>query len=174
MVELNWFKRIIILFTFVIIGNNLCSAHGYHVSICSMDYNGANKSIELTFKLIARDFEKAILEKNKEDLKLGSIAELSNANELITNYIGHHFHISIADSSCTLNFIGKEIELDESLYLYFEIKNVLLINRFVVVNKLLVDTCEGQENIFYFNLGKQKISEVFNKNKTRKEIELTW
>lgn len=170
----NHFKQLIVLLTFMSICNLKCIAHEYHVSICTMDYNRANKSIELTFKLIAHDFEKAILENNKADLKLGSPKELSSANVLITNYITDHFLISFADSSRRLKFIGKEVELDESLYLYFEIKNVSLNNRMTVVNTILVQTCPAQENILYFNLGKQVLSEVFNKNRTHKEIELTW
>ena len=99
-------------------------AHEYYVSVCTIDYNMKTKGLELTFKIIAHDVEKSILENEKVDLKLGSEKEAASANEILHQYIDKHFGISIAGAKKELKYVGKEVELDESLYLYFEIENV--------------------------------------------------
>ena len=89
-----------------------------------MDYNQKEQSFELTFKLIAHDLEKTIQERNNVMLRLGSDNEFPQANEIITAYINQHFQVVAENELLNMQFIGKETELDESLYLYFEIENV--------------------------------------------------
>lgn len=147
-------------------------AHNYYVSICTMDFNEKASSLELTFKLIAHDFEEAIREAENVNLRLGEENQSDQATSIIKEYITEHFQVHTDDETKRLNFVGMEVELDESLYLYFEIQNVKTITEVVVVNTILTDRFDEQENLFYLNAGQIKISEVFNKSITRREINL--
>tara|TARA_B100001939_G_C16912075_1_gene605105 strand:- start:715 stop:1212 length:498 start_codon:yes stop_codon:yes gene_type:complete len=147
-------------------------AHNYYVSICTMDFNEKASSLELTFKLIAHDFEEAIREAENVNLRLGEENQSDQATSIIKDYITEHFQVYTDDETKRLNFVGMEVELDESLYLYFEIQNVKTITEVVVVNTILTDRFDEQENLFYLNAGQIKISEVFNKSITRREINL--
>ncbi len=145
--------------------------HEYYVSICTIDYNEANKSLELTFKLTAHDLEKSILQNQKIDLKLGSDKEYEKADEVLKEYIRNHFNLSHNGTAVKLNYIGKEVELDESLYIYFEATGVKELGSFRISNTILIESFPGQENLLYFNAQK-RVNEVFNKDITSKEIKL--
>lgn len=147
-------------------------AHDYYVSICTIDYNMKNKSLELTFKLIAHDIEKSIAQNQKIDLRLGSEKEYEQANKVLEEYISRHFQMEIADSIRTLKFIGKEVELDESLYLYFEMENIGSVSDLTIRNDILCEMYDAQENILHLNISKAGQSVVFNKNITSKEIKI--
>ena len=107
-------------------------------------------------------------------LRLGSDNEFPQANEIITAYINQHFQVVAENELLNMQFIGKETELDESLYLYFEIENVTKVKELVIVNTILVHSFDEQENILHLNVGDAETSEVFNKSITRKEIKITW
>ena len=79
-----------------------------------------NSKLEMTLKLTAHDLEYYFEKEKKIELKLGHLKENILANDLITSYINEHFLLKINDQYINLNIIGKEIEKDESLWLYFE------------------------------------------------------
>ena len=171
----RYYSRVIVAFLVVTVFS--CSdmlAHNYFVSICTMDYNQKEESLELTFKLIAHDLEMTIQETNNVTLRLGSDKESPQANEIITAYINEHFQVVAGNELLNMQFVGKETELDESLYLYFEIENVTKVKELVIVNTILVHSFDEQENILHLNVGDVEKSEVFNKSITRKEIKITW
>jgi len=165
-------KAFLVLVLILSIGSSEASAHNYYVSICTIDFNKANQSLELTFKLTAHDLEKTFSEYQKLELRLGSAQEHKEANQLITEYINTHFTLSISGEKKELNFIGKEVELDESLYLYFEIKDVGSVEKMKVMNNILVEKFEAQENILHLNVGSKHLSVVFNRSITSKEIRI--
>jgi hypothetical protein len=118
--------------------------------------------------------EKTIQETNNVTLRLGSDKESSQANEIITAYINEHFQVVAGNELLNMQFVGMEVELDESLYLYFEIENVTTVTELVIVNTILISSFDEQENILHLNVGDVEKSEVFNKSITRKEIKITW
>jgi len=171
----RYYSRVIVAFLVVTaLSSSDVLAHNYFVSICTMDYNQKEQSLELTFKLIAHDLEKTIQETNNVTLRLGSDKESPQSNEIITAYINEHFQVVVENDKLNLQFVGKETELDESLYLYFEIENVTKVKELVIVNTILVHSFDEQENILHLNVGDAEKSEVFNKSITRKKIKITW
>ena len=172
---MRYYSRVIV--AFLVVTAFSCGelqAHNYFVSICTMDYNQKEQSLELTFKLIAHDLEKTIQETNNVDLRLGSERESAKAEEIIKAYITEHFEVVTGNERQNMQFVGMEVELDESLYLYFEIENVTTVTELVIVNTILISSFDEQENILHLNVGDVEKSEVFNKSITRKEIKITW
>ena len=68
-------------------------AHNYYVSICTMDFNEKSGSLELTFKLIAHDFEEAIRESENVNLRLGEENQSDQSTSIIKEYITEHFQV---------------------------------------------------------------------------------
>jgi hypothetical protein len=147
-------------------------SHAYYVSICTIDYNKSNQSLELTFKLTAHDLEKSFSTSQESELRLGSAKEHKEADKLLAAYINDHFTLNLVDVRMNLKYVGKEVELNESLYLYFEIENVGSLNGLKVKNNILVEQFEQQENILHLNAGSKHASVVFNRSITSKEITL--
>ena len=126
----------------------------------------------MTIKLIAHDVEHAFNQQHFGDLKLGSPKELKEADELLFSYIQNNLSLEINGSTLTMNWVGKEVELDESLFIYVEIPNVELPEQITLNNSLLTETFEAQENINHINLGSERLNIALNKEETSKEITL--
>lgn len=163
---------IILFLALVPVTNGFSNDHDFYVGITNIDYNSQTKSIEVTMKLIAHDLEKSFVDQKYGELKLGTARELANADELLFNYINEHFLIEQQNKILEYNFIGKEVELDESLFIYLEIPNVSIGDQLIITNRILVETFPSQENICHINLAPKPITIIFNKDITSKEINL--
>ena len=116
-------RHIIPLFLGIFLSGT-CFAHDFFVSVAILDYNEESKSIEITFKFIAHDVEKSFNDQYFGDLKLGASNEHKKADSLLFQYITQHFNLEENGRILNLKFVGKEINLDESLFVYLEIPNV--------------------------------------------------
>ena len=90
----------------------------------------------------------------------------------VIQYVDDHFGIYVGGKEKAMEFIGKEVELDESLFLYFEIKDFGSTSKFELRNSILVESFDGQENKVNLNISKEGQSAFFNKSITSKEIEI--
>jgi hypothetical protein len=139
------------------------------VSITTIDHKKDLKAFDISIKLTAHDIEKAL--KNRGDLKLGSDKELKNANQILASYIKDNFSIWINDKQNELVFVGKEIENDETLYLYFSSNAPKTLDKVKIINNILTKTFPEQENITYFNSGPIKKDFIFKKHSSIKEFQ---
>ena len=159
---------IIIILATMFLNSSFVSEHKYFVSITTIDHKKDLKAFEISIKLTAHDVEKAL--KNRGELKLGSDKELPNANQILASYIKNHFSIWINDKQNELVFVGKEIENDESLYLYFSSNAPKTLDKVKIINNILSKTFPEQENITYFNSGPIKKDFIFKKHSSIKEF----
>jgi len=160
---------IIIILATMFLNSSFVSEHKYFVSITAIDHKKDLKAFEISIKLTAHDVEKAL--KNRGELKLGSNKELPNANQILASYIKDNFSIWINDKQNELVFIGKEIENDETLYLYFRSNAPKKLDKVKIINNILTKTFPEQENITYFNSGPIKKDFIFKKHSSIKEFQ---
>jgi hypothetical protein len=160
---------IFIILATMFLNSSFVSEHKYFVSITTIDHKKDLKAFEISIKLTAHDVEKAL--KNRGELKLGSDKELPNTNQILASYIKNHFSIWINDKQNELVFIGKEIENDETLYLYFSSKAPKTLDKVKIINNILTKTFPEQENITYFNSGSIKKDYIFKKHSSIKEFQ---
>jgi hypothetical protein len=151
------------------LNSSFVSEHKYFVSITTIDHKKDLKAFDISIKLTAHDIEKAL--KNRGDLKLGSDKELKNANQILASYIKDNFSIWINDKQNELVFVGKEIENDETLYLYFSSNAPKTLDKVKIINNILTKTFPEQENITYFNSGPIKKDFIFKKHSSIKEFQ---
>ena len=81
------------------------------------------------------------------------------------------FSIWINDKQNELVFVGKEIENDETLYLYFSSNAPKKLDKVKIINNILIKTFPEQENITYFNSGSIKKDYIFKKHSSIKEFQ---
>ena len=160
---------IIVILTAMFLNSSFVSEHKYFVSITTIDHKKDLKAFDISIKLTAHDIEKAL--KNRGDLKLGSDKELKNANQILASYIKDNFSIWINDKQNELVFIGREIENDETLYLYFSSNAPKTLDKVKIINNILSKTFPEQENITYFNSGPIKKDFIFKKHSSIKEFQ---
>lgn len=163
---INTLRFVGLLFVLVISQNSF--AHNYFVSITTLDVRTEKGTVEISIKLTTHDVEKSLEEFGSDNLRLGTQKELEDADLLLSNYFKKHFVLWINKKMVELNFIGKEVEMDENLWLYFEGKIPKKIKSFKIINDILIETFSEQNNILHINYKSLPISFTFTKNQTEK------
>jgi hypothetical protein len=140
------------------------NAHPFYVSICQVDYNQQNQSIEISLKVFANDLILGLEGIGVLKLYLGELSEHEKADAYLETYLKEVLSIKIDKKNVNLRFIGKELEKDV-VWCYLEVENIKGFSEIEVTNKLLTEIFETQSNIIHIKkdgeirsllLGKQK------------------
>jgi len=140
--------------------------HPYYVSIFQLTHNPEEKSLQITCKIFTDNLEEAIQEQGTEPLRLGSKRESAKADRYIARYIQQHFDIFINGEKRSMNYLGKEVEL-EVTWCYLEITGVPSIDSLRVKNDVLFEEYRSQSNIVHTKVGSQKKSAILRREKPR-------
>ncbi len=138
--------------------------HEHYTSISTVNFS-SKKNIEIVMEFTAHDIEYYFEKEYNVLLKLGSSNELVKTDSLLNDYISKHFKIKMNNSTVELDFIGKEINNDESLLLYFEKNSFKNIKSLEIFNDLLCKYYPAQQNIVHLE-GNLKNSFIFNSIQT--------
>lgn len=138
--------------------------HEHYTTISNINFT-SKKNIEIVMEFTAHDLEYCFQKEYQKDLKLGSINELKESDSLIFQYISSHFYIKLNNSKITLNYVGKEVNNDESLLIYLEKKSFKNIKSLEIYNDLLCKYYPNQQNIVHLE-GILKNSFIFNNKET--------
>ncbi len=131
-----------ILFTGIEKGN----AHPFYVSICQINFNEQNHSLEISVKIFADDLQTALNNRNIEDLFMGDDREKPETDQYISAYLKDKLSISIDEKPIQFSFLGKEQE-DDAFWCFLETKNVNSLDSIEVTNTILTEIFDTQSNI---------------------------
>ena len=147
-------------------GVNLGKAHPFYVSICQVDFNKTNQSLEISIKVFADDLLFGLKNVGVSKIYLGEEKENPNADQYIFDYIKSSLKFKINDTPKEYSFIGKEMEADV-VWIYMEITNISELKKIEVDCKFLTEVLESQSNIIQFNNNDGIKSLLLNKSKQR-------
>lgn len=145
------YKSILVIFLTVylfFIPVQVYAYHPFYISVTEMSLNSTTKSLEISCKMFAEDIEDILKQNYKVPVDLSNEKMQVQNNKLISNYILKHFSINIDSKVTALKFVGFEKE-SESVYCYFEVLNVPVIQRITVNNSILQDFKQEQINIMH-------------------------
>ena len=157
-------KKIFFLFIFSVIGFNHAMSHPFYVSICQIDFNKENHSLEISLKIFADDLLLGLENAGASKLYLGEKKENVNTDRYIFDYLKSGLKFTINDSPQQYSFIGKELESDV-VWIYLEITGINKLDRVMVNCNLLTEVLETQSNIIQVNNGNELKSMLLNKKK---------
>lgn len=140
-------------------------AHPFYVSICQLDFNAENHTIEISLKVFANDLLLGLEQTGVSKIFLGEEKENPNANEYINKYIHSHLNFKVNDKKVDYTFVGKEMETDV-VWNYLEIENILALNKIEVQCNLLTEVFDSQSNIIQVNNRGEIKNMLLNKRKT--------
>ncbi len=143
--------------------------HPYYVSIFEVSHNRDTKTIQVAIKVFTTDLEQAIQAKSQKEYFLGKPNEHSEADSLITEYINYNFNLKTDGKSLTLNFVGKETEL-EAIWCYFESQTIEAPHKLEVTSTVFLELFDLQNNIIHTQVGGKKLSAILNKEHTQKTL----
>lgn len=114
--------------------------HEYFISICDIEHNAANSTLEVSIQLTTHDLEKAV-----KLAHLGGDKEPLDSDAEILRYLQEHLILEVDGELVALEWVGKEIKL-EDMWVYLEVADVQKLSSLKVKNTILLKEFEEQEN----------------------------
>jgi hypothetical protein len=126
--------------------------HPVHVSILNVEFNSANHSMDLSFKVFTNDIDLAIGHNYNVALNFGKPNENPEAISYINKYFAEVFSISINNKDHPrLVFVKKEFN-EDAVWLHFTIGLNDRVHEFVIKDVLLMDIFEDQTNLVILSI----------------------
>lgn len=126
--------------------------HPFFVSMAEMNYNAKDKELEVSVRIFTDDFENAI-RKYHPGVKIDIIhpANAEQMNQFVNEYIQKHLQLKINDGAVQMAFAGFE-QQSESIWTYFEVKNVTGIKKLDITDDILHDYNTSQINMMHIKV----------------------
>jgi hypothetical protein len=131
--------------------------HPIFVSVTEIEHNAKEKSLEISCKIFTDDFEKALRTAYKTKVDLLSMSTKPAMDKLVSNYVQKHLIIAVDGKTCVLKFIGYE-KIDEAIYSYFEIENIVAPKKISVVDDILYEYKKEQFSLLHVTVGGKRES----------------
>lgn len=129
------------------------SLHPIHVSVCDIEYDEENKSLEIVQKIFLDDLEKAIrAQLNEPRLDITKPGGGRTTDELVKKYLQSHFSVSVNEKREPYNYLGSKIEVD-ALHAYLEIEKVKKLNTLAIFSDILIAEYDDQVNLVHVKVG---------------------
>lgn len=139
--------------------------HPYYISMTDINYNGKTKSLEVSIRIFTDDFEKVLRQNCNCKVDLLKPQDKKAMGVLINRYIQQHLQLKVNGEIKTLEFAGYQQE-EESVWNYFQIKNIQQVNKIEMNNSLLYDLREEQINMLHVIInGKEQSNKLDYPNK---------
>lgn len=133
--------------------------HPFYVAVTEVTQNTTEKSLEISCKFFADDFEETLrnVYTTKLDINSASAQEKATFDRLIPDYINKHLLLAANGKPLKLSYVGFERD-KESVYCYFEVAGVPAIKNLQANNTLLHDFKKEQINIMHVTVAGKRQS----------------
>ena len=147
------------------------NAHDYYLSIAKIEYNAKSNSFEVAFKLTAHDLEHVFEEAGKAKVTGETKSRFIFSDDDVKTYFKSHFSIKVNGQELPLMYLGNEVELDETMWVYIEFPcTQKAITKIEVANTVLVDAFPKQQNHCHLKLNDKSYVEVLTREKRSKVL----
>jgi hypothetical protein len=141
---------------------NSLTRHPLFVSVTEMNYNAADKDLEISCKIFTDDFEKTLANVYHTKVDLSAPANKKENDKLVNEYIKTHLQLKLDNKAVTLNFVGFEKEND-ALWSYFEVDNATTAPKKIdVLNSILYESYDKQMNLMHVTVAGKRQSNRLN------------
>lgn len=122
--------------------------HPFFISMTEVNYNESAKTLEVSVRIFADDFEKALSAGCHCKIDLLHPANKPTTDKIVSEYIIKHLLVSVDGKPALLQFQGYQQE-DGSMWSYFEVKNVTSVKKIDINNNLLYEYNTSQINMVH-------------------------
>lgn len=120
--------------------------HPFFVSMTDINYNNKTKELEISIRIFTDDFENTLRKYHTTKIDILHPANQEEMNSFVNDYIQKHLQLKVNGQPVQLNFVGYE-QQSESIWSYFEVKNINSVQKIEIVNSLLHDYTSNQVNM---------------------------
>ena len=152
------FRVLLIALVFSIV--TASTAHKFYVSTTKIEYVEQQQSVQIISKIFIDDLEEVLRKRYDESIVLDSKDE--SEQDFVKRYLLEKLQITINGIPATLEYIGKEYEIDV-IKVYFEINDIVELSTIEIENMVLFDLFDEQQNIIHLKTGESRRSLVLNK-----------
>lgn len=122
------------------------TVHKYYISLCEIEYIQEQKSLQVTLNLFVDDIEFTLNKNHQIEMELNTDAEIINSDELLEDYLRHHFIVKVNEEIEKYNYIGKQYD-DNLVRFYLEITDIEDLKKLEITNTSLIKDFNDQQNI---------------------------
>ena len=126
--------------------------HPFHVSTTEVNHNAKDKTLEISCKIFADDFESCLAKQYHTKVDLSSASVKTAMDSLVKKYLTSHLQITADSKPVTMNYLGFEKENDAA-NIYLEVENVASVKRIDITDSILQDLYDDQINIVHVIVG---------------------
>lgn len=154
----------------ILIAGTSVFAHKYYVSTSNMEYNTETKTIDVSVKMTAHDFESILETKYNIRMHLETIADTSEIGLYIQSYLAENFILTSGEIQATMRYIGKEVTLRDELFFYLSFSEIKDPKTIQIKNTLLFTQFAQQQNIVHYKVGELSKSVTLVSSKPEAEL----
>ncbi|MBK8473439.1 MAG: hypothetical protein IPL33_15555 [Sphingobacteriales bacterium] len=137
--------------------------HDYHSSICQIDHNATEKTLEIAIGLFANDLRDAVIAATGDTINLDTgAAPDPYADPAISYYLAQHFSLRINGKAVEWQWVGKEIAPDQ-VWCYVVVPQVRRVKQLEVTNTVLFELFDDQINWVHLKAAGKKGSLALQK-----------
>lgn len=144
--------------------------HPFYVSVTEINQNVAEKSLEISCKFFADDFEQVIEKAANAQLDITTAKDKASFDKYIPAYIVKHFSLAADGKAVQLKYVGYEKE-KESVYCYFEVTALPTVKRLDLTNNFLYELTQDQINIMHVTINGKRQSTKLNYPDTKTSLQ---
>jgi len=159
---------VILLYKWLLLVSAFCGGerasadrHPLFVSVTEMNYNAADKNLEISCKLFTDDFEKTLANINHTKIDLTTPANKAEADKMVTAYIKSHLQLKLDGKAVTLEYVGYEKEND-AVWSYFQVSDPAAPKKIEVTNSILYESYDKQMNLMHVTVAGNRKSTRLN------------
>jgi hypothetical protein len=140
-----------------------CS-HKFHATIAQLEYNAKEQAVEAVIRFFADDFETAISQHAKREIKFNTPQALKDKanSDAVFSYVRERFELKGKNGNAVrLNWVGMEMQAD-MVWVYFEGKLPGGLSGAQMRNRLMQELFDDQVNIVNFKYDGKQTGTMFN------------
>lgn len=152
--------------------------HKFYVSVSDINYAPGTSTFQITSRYFTDDLEALLKTRYGIEARFETGAPKGVTDQYLEKYFNEKFSLAINGQSLPLNYIGKEVSLDQ-VKIYFEtdpVKNInkakAVNNTLEVQNRMLTDLFEEQQNIVHIHWNKDVQSVMLHQSNDKALLNL--
>jgi hypothetical protein len=131
---------------------NAANRHPFFVSVTEFNQNQKDKTLEISCKMFADDFESTLKAQYKTIVDVTHPKDSRQVDKFVFDYLQKHLQLKINGKQVNFQFIGYEKE-NEAVWCYLEVNNVAGIKKLDINNNLLYEMYDTQISIMHASVG---------------------
>jgi hypothetical protein len=149
---------------------NPSALHPFHIAVTEVNQNSKDKSLEISCKFFADDFEQVIEKNYKTSLDITAGKDKALFDKYIPDYINRHLMFTVDGKPSGLNYVGYQTE-KESVHCFLNIANIGSVKKIDIANNLLHDFSTDQINIMHLTINGKRQSTSLNYPATKLSLQ---